>query len=151
MIDRFGFRSLTTKHMASYPCTSNIGVTCQYFKGQVNWNQLLTLDQIVATFTDTVYATTNFHLLIPDIQTSQQNNYFWYHIGLYNTKTKDYSYTYSNYFYRSSSNWPTSVTSSPTFQADIVGKAGSYKDNVAVTVYNPSINTGGTSFIFLCT
>lgn len=137
--------------MGSYPCTSNIGVTCQYFQGQTGWAQLLVFDQIVATFTDASYATTNFHLLIPDMQTAQQNNYFWYHVGIYNTLTKDYTYTYSARFYRVWNDWPTSVSTYSTFQADIVGKAGSYKDDVAVTVYNPSISTGGTSFIFLCT
>jgi len=70
---RYGFRSITTlKNMDPYPCTSNIGITCQYLLGQTNGNnQLIWFDKVVVTFTTTAYSTTNFHILLPDMQIAQ--------------------------------------------------------------------------------
>lgn len=109
-------------------------------------------DRIVVTFSDTSYASTAFQLLIPDMQTGQHDdNSFWYHLGVYNTISKDYSFLYAGKYFRDWNYWGTSVSTQTSFTADIVGKAGSYKLNTAINVYNPSINTGVSSFIFLCT
>lgn len=150
---RAGFKSLTSiKNMDYYPCTSNIKIKCQYFQGlQGDIKQLYTTDHIVVTFDDTSYATTKFHIILPDMQITNSYNYFWYHLGVYNTITKDYSFDYSGTFYRSSGNWASSLTSDANFYADIVGKAGSYKNSVAVYVDNPAISTGGLSYIMICT
>lgn len=105
----------------------------------------------MVTFSSTAYSTTAFQLLVPDMQTVRQDNYFWYHLGVYNTISKDYSYLYAGKFTRTWSLWDTSLYASTSFTADIVGKAGSYKLNTSINVYNIYVNTGGTGFIFLCT
>lgn len=142
----------TLKHMDPYPCTSNIAVSCQYLIGlnggqsQVTW-----FDKIVVKFSNTDYATTNFHILLPDMQVAQYDNYFWYHVGFYNLLTKDYTYSFSGRYHRTWSEWINSVSADSDFYADITGKAGSYRKNVSIFVSNPSINTGASSFIVLCT
>ncbi len=149
---RYGFRSITTlKNMDPYPCSSNIAVSCQYFQGLTGSDQLVWFDKVVVTFSNTDYSTKNFHILLPDMQTGQYNNYFWYHIGYYNLLTKDYTYDYSGRYYRVWYDWLSSVSTYSSFYADITGKAGSYRNNVSIYVYNPSINTGASSFIILCT
>ena len=131
---------------------SNIGVTCQYFDGQIGGNnQLYWQRKVVATFTDNSYYTTNFHILLPDMPDGQHSTYYFYHIGIYNTLTKLYNFKYSARYYRAWNNWYTSLSNYAALLADIDGKAGSYKDNVTVTVYNPTISTGGTSFLFMST
>lgn len=150
---RYGFRSINgLTNMQAYPCTSNIAITCQYFQGLTNgYNQLVFLDKIVVTFSNTDYSTKNFHILLPDMQIAQYENYFWYHVGFYNLLTKDYTYSHSGRYYRYWNDWTTSISTDSSFYADITGKAGSYRNNVTIYVYNPSINTGGTSYIVLCT
>lgn len=151
---RYGFRSISTlNNMDAYPCTSNIGITCQLFYGQTNGaNQIFWYDQIVVTFTTTEYSTKNFHILIPDMQIAQYENYFWYHIGFYNIVNKDFTYIYSGNYYRTSTSWSSSITSNSNFYADITGKAGAYRNNVTVYVSNTGgKTTGDSSFIILCT
>ena len=152
IIARYGIRSIPTlKNMDPYPCTSNIGVSCTYLQGQVGWNQISVSDQIIVRFKDTSYTTTKFHVLIPDVPVAQYSNYHWYHIGVYNKITKDYNILYSQRFYRPWYDWANSFTTYTTLVAGIVGKAGSYKYNTTVNVYNPSITTGADSYIFMCT
>ena len=148
----YGYRSIPTlNNMDPYPCTSNIGVSCTFYDGQSGWQQFSNVDNVVIRFKDTSYTSTKFHVMIPDTPIAQYNNYFWYHIGVYNKVTKDYNYIYSNRFYRQWNLWYTSLTTYTQLTADIVGKAGSYKANTSVNVYNPSINTGADSYIFMCT
>lgn len=153
---KYGFRSLGVTNEGSYPCTSNIGVSCTYLEGrtysQIGTAQMCWYDRIVVTFSDASYANTSFQLLLPDMQTGQYNgNSFWYHLGVYNTISKDYTFLYAGLYFREWNYWTTGISTYASFSADIVGKAGSYKLNTSVTVYNPSISTGGTSFILLCT
>ena len=137
--------------MDPYPCTSNIAISCQYLQGFTGNNQLIWFDKVVVTFANTDYSTKNFHILIPDMQIAQYENYFWYHVGYYNLLTKDYTYDYSGRYYRTWSSWDSSIPNDSTFYADITGKAGSYRNNVSIYVSNPSIHTGANSFIILCT
>ena len=151
---RYGFRSITSlNNMDAYPCTSNIPVTCQYFSGQTSGQmQIVWYDTIVATFTTTDYATKKFHILIPDMQIAQYENYFWYHIGFYKIVDKDFTFSYSGSYYRTWTSWTNSITSNANFYADITGKAGAYRNNVSVFVSNTGgISTGASSYIVLCT
>ena len=70
---RYRFASITTlKNMDAYPCTSNIPITCQYFLGNtLSADQLTWFDKVVVTFTSTAYASTKFHIMIPDMQVGQ--------------------------------------------------------------------------------
>ena len=154
---QYGFRSITTlKNMDSYPCTSNIAISCQFFYGlnSNGWNQLSFYDRVVVSFSNTDYSTKKFHILIPDMQTSSYSNYvnFWYHVGYYYFISKDYSYSYSGNYNRHAGNWNNSIAADANFSADITGKAGSYRSNVTVYVSNQGgINTGGNSFVLMCT
>lgn len=149
---RYGFRSITTlKNMDAYPCASNIPISCQYLIGFTGNNQLIWFDKVVVTFKNTAYSTTNFHIVLPDMQVAQYENHFWYHVGFYNQLTKDYTYSYSGRYYRTWSYWTNSVSNDTSFYADITGKAGSYRNNVTVYVSNPSIVLGANSFVILCT
>ena len=107
--------------------------------------------KVVIRFNDTSYNTTRFHVLVPDMPIAQYNNYHWHHIGVYNKLTKDYEFLYSDRHYRQWNYWYTSLSVYSGLYADIVGKAGSYKQNVSVNVYNPSISVGSTSYLFMCT
>lgn len=154
---QYGFRSITTlKNMDPYPCTSNIAISCQFFYGPDNngFTQLSFYDRVVVKFANTDYSTKNFHILIPDMQKSQYSSYnnFWYHIGVYSIASKDYSFTYSGNYNRFWSSWSSVVPTDASFYADVTGKAGSYRNNVSIFVSNTaSINTGGNSFILICT
>jgi hypothetical protein len=132
-----GFRSFPlVTNMQSYPCTSNIPVSCSYYIGNTGGlNQIFMYDQIAVTFLDSSYRTTQFHIIIPDTQINQVSSYFYYYAGFYSLLTKDWQYYYSSSSYRASSGW----TSSPngqiaTMAADISGKAGAYRNNVSVVV-----------------
>lgn len=111
------------------------------------------MPRIVVTFTDLDYATKNFHILLPDTQNVRQYNYFWYKLGVYNTISKDYYSNIAGRYYRHYNDWTSSVTTYTALTADVVGKAGSYKDNLTVTVYNPSgyMSTGSSSFLCMST
>ena len=90
----YGFKSFPLlKHMDPYPCTSNIGVVCQFNTGQTTIYQVYQLESVVIRFTTTAYASTPFHVLIPDTPAGQYSNYYWYHLGVYDKVTKDYSYS----------------------------------------------------------
>jgi hypothetical protein len=140
--------------MDPYPCTSNIAVTCQYFLGLSavsGWTQVGFYDKIVATFSNTNYSTSKLHILIPDMQTAQYNNKFWYHVGLYNFVTKDYLFSHSGTYYRAWNLWSSTITTNSYFYADITGKAGSYRKNVTIYVNDSMTSTGGNSFVIICT
>jgi hypothetical protein len=147
-----GFKSITLNNQDAYPCTSNLGVTCEYWTGITGNNQNYWNPRVVVRFKDASYATTKFHLLIPDTPDAQYNNYHWFKLGVYNKLTKDYTFTYAGQNYRQWNYWATSLAASPALNAGIVGKAGSYKQNMTVNVYNPNPVTNPVdSFILLCT
>lgn len=85
------------------------------------------------------------------MQIAQYVNVFWYHVGLYNFVTKEYVYSYSGSYSRNSLYWSSGLTQNSLFYADITGKAGSYRKNVTIFVNNSMINTGGISFVMICT
>jgi hypothetical protein len=139
--------------MQSYPCISNIPIQCTYYVGNVGgYNQIFMNDRIAVTFLDQSYATTPFHILIPDMQINQNNNYIYCFAGFYDLLAKDWLYSYGWNYYRQWNYWipsPSGVIT--TMGADITGKAGSYRKNVSVALYNNGIQTGGESFLFLST
>ena len=127
-------------------------IECTYYSGQQGESRYFTNDRVVVRFTDDSYKTTNFHIVIPDTQTSQQQTMFYYQLGYYNLLNKDWSFEYSSRWYRNSGNYYTSPQhNQPSLGADIVGKAGSYKNNVSVTVYNSYTQTGSSSFVIFST
>jgi hypothetical protein len=85
------------------------------------------------------------------MQTAQYTNIFWYHVGLYNFVTKDYTYSYSGSYSRNNIYWTNGLSTNSYFYADITGKAGSYRKNVTIFVNNTMINLGGISFVMICT
>lgn len=136
--------------MDPYPCTSNLDITCTFELGR-STHMPIWMDKVVVRFKDLSFQTTKFHILIPDTPTGQWYNYHWYQIGIYNKITKDYNFYYSRRHYRHRDNWHSSLSTYSSLNADIVGKAGSYRQNVSVNVYNPSITTGDLSYICICT
>ena len=146
----YRYRSITVNNQDPYPCTSNIGVSCQFMQGKQD-SRCFWMDHIVVRFTDNLYATTKFHVLIPDVPYAQYNNYHWYHVGVYDKVTKNYDLLYSGRHYRQWNYWTTSVSASAALTADIVGKAGSYRQNVSINVYNPTISTGDSSYLLMST
>lgn len=148
----YGFRSFSLANNASYPCTSNIGVSCLYLVGEQNTNQFFGWDRIIIFFSHTSYSTTDFHVLVPDTQTGQYTNNFFYQSGFYNQISKDIVFNCANSYSRIWNSWSNAIPAvSANMQADMEGKAGSYRTNVSITVYNPSITLSGLSFVFLCT
>jgi hypothetical protein len=152
----YGIRSISSVgNMQTYPCTSNIPVTCTFYSGAglpYNQNQIFLFDRIAVTFLDQSYSTTPFHIIIPDTQINANNNYFYYQIGFYNLLNKDWLFSYAGSYYRWSGSWTSSATGvSAALGADISGKAGSYRKNVSLAVYNSGIQLGGESFVILST
>ena len=152
----YGFRSFTSiGNMQAYPCTSNIPIQCTYYAGMASvsgYNQIFMYDRIAVTFLDSSFKTTPFHILIPDMQINQKNNYIYCFTGFYDLLTKDWQFTSANNYYRQWNYWipsPNGVIS--TLGADIQGKAGSYRNNVSIAVYNSGIQQGGRTFLFLST
>lgn len=141
--------------MQNYPCTSNIPVICTFYQGAgspYNQTQIFLFDRIAITFLDTSYSTTPFHIIIPDTQINANNNYFYYQVGFYNLITKDWLFSYAGQYYRGSGSWSAAATGVvASMGTDIQGKAGSYRTNVSVVVYNSGIVTGGKSFLILST
>jgi len=138
--------------MQSYPCTSNINVTCTYYAGQQGYNQVFYNDRIIIRFNDNSYKTMKFHVIIPDTCTVQTNIYVYYQVGVYDRVTKDFTFNYAGYFYRNWNYWiNTPATTQIAMAGDMLGKAGSYRNNVSITVDYPSPQTGGLTFLLLCT
>lgn len=150
----YGFRSFTSiGNLQSYPCTSNIPIQCTYYIGNVGgYNQIFMYDRIAVTFLDLSFKTTPFHILIPDMQINQNNDYVYCFTGFYDLLTKDWQFVSAYNFYRQWNYWiPTPNGVLSTFGADIQGKAGSYRNNVSIAVYNNGIQLGGKTFLFLST
>jgi hypothetical protein len=144
----YGIQSISSVgNMQTYPCTSNLPVICTLYNGvgtPYAQNQIFLYDRIAVTFLDSTYATTPFHIIIPDTQINANNNYFYYQIGFYNLLNKDWLFSYSGSYYRVSSSWiSTPAGSLNTTMADISGKAGSYRKNVSIVICNSGITTGG--------
>ena len=91
----------------------------------------------------------NFHVIIPDTVVTASDNRYHYFLGAYNQLTKDIKYYYRNQYYRRSSGWQsTAVNEETTMLIDLEGKAGSYRDNVTVTV-SGSLPTGSYNFLVI--
>lgn len=140
-------------NMEPYPCTSNIPIRCTWYQGNVgSYNQIFMLDRVVVTFLDTSYGTTPFHIIVPDLAINMQTKTIYYFGGSYNILTKDWSFVYANSITRNWNFWSASPTGVLTaMRADITGRAGSYRRNVSVSLFNNAITTGGTSFLLLST
>ena len=102
-------------------------------------------------FTDTAYTNSKFHVLIPDVPYAQYSNYHWYAVGIYDKVTKDYDLSHAGRHYRQWNYWYTSLSASSALTADLTGKAGSYRQNMSVTCYNPTIDTGASSWLLMST
>ena len=71
--------------MQPYPCTSNIPISCTYYQGNSgSYNQIFMLDKVGVTFLDTSYATTPFHIIIPDTLLYWNNRNVYFYAGFYN-------------------------------------------------------------------
>lgn len=156
LFSSYGIQSITSvKNMQSYPCTSNIPVSCTYYQGAgspFNQTQIFLYDRVAITFLDTSYSSTPFHIIVPDTQINTNNKYFYYQIGFYNQVNKDWLFSYAGTYSRTSINWISTPTGSDTNMiADITGKAGAYRTNVSVVIYNSGIVTGGQTFAVLST
>jgi hypothetical protein len=96
--------------------------------------------RIVINFLDLSYKTTPFHILIPDMPINQNSHLFYLHIGFYNKLNKDWLFSSGESYQRSWSSWFSNPSSSgtlfTTMGADITGRAGAYRNNVTVKVFN---------------
>lgn len=93
-------------------------------------------------------------MIIPDSVRDRQYNYYYHLVGTYNKLTKDYNYYYmKDAFYRNSYNWVTGVASfiNAGLYVEFGGKAGSYKKNVTIRVYNTNKNIADYSFLCIST
>ncbi len=144
----------TILNQGKYPCTSNINVECIYYKGHADYGsleQLLEWDRIVITFPDGEEDSSIFHVIVPDSVHVRSDNYYYHLVGTYNVYTKDFNFKYMKDAHRRNS-WaigPQAVTSN--IYVEMGGKAGSYKKNVTVNVYNPNRVTGDYSFLCIST
>lgn len=90
--------------------------------------------------------------MAPDMQINQNNNTVTVMAGFYDMLTKEWQYTFASNYYRFWTSWyPGSSGYVSTMAADISGKAGSYRNNVSVTIYDYSIQIGGLTFAFIST
>ncbi len=78
-------------------------------------------------------------------------------MGVYNKLTKDYKFYYMNdafvrwsWGFGAASNNVTSVTNANLF-VDFGGRAGSYRKNMTINIFNPNKNTGDFSFLCIAT
>ncbi len=98
-----------------------------------------------------------FHVMIPDTPQTWGDNYFYHFVGVYNKYTKDYKYYQMkdgfrrfSWGYGAAVNNVTSVINANLF-VDFGGRAGSYKKNVSINVFNPSKVPGDFSFLCIST
>lgn len=71
-------------------------------------------------------------------------------MGIYNKLTKDYFYMYRNTgFYRNTNFISEGSNNQPSITVDLQGKAGSYRNNVSVTMYSASVSTSYTSYVVI--
>lgn len=101
-------------------------------------------------FNTTAENTTNFHILIPDGINNNGGSYYYYYyqLGIYNKLTKDYKYLYRNSgFYRNPSWVGAGANNQATMTVDFQGKAGSYRNNVTITVSSSSVSTNYQSYV----
>jgi hypothetical protein len=99
--------------------------------------------RIAITFLDLSYKTTPFHILIPDMSINQNSHQYYLHVGFYSKLNKDWLFSSAESYQRSWPSWVSNPSSSGTLLtsmgADITGKAGAYRNNVSVNVYNNAI------------
>jgi len=134
-----------------YPCASNIPVKCTFLIGWLDtYAKIYVQDRIMVEFLDLSYASKPFHIIFPDTNIGSTKR-FYYQLGFYNLLTKDWNFIYMGTFSRDSIYWvstPTNITA--TLSADVTGKAGSYRNNVRLSVANPGAILD-LSFIILST
>lgn len=134
--------------MDPYPCASNIPVRCTYLIGWRDAGTIINLmDRIMVEFLDTTYATKPFHIIFPDTYTGSWTTTYYYQLGFYNQLTKDWIFKYTGFFHRDGIWWITTTqdlaaTLTTNLTADITGKAGSYRNDVRLTIANPGANLG---------
>ena len=83
---------------------------------------------------------------LPDTNTGWTKTYY-YQLGFYNQLTKDWIFKYTGTFHRDNIWWISSTAQlaaklKTDLTADITGKAGSYRNNVRITVSNPDADVG---------
>ena len=124
----------------AYPCTSNIPITCTFYAVTYGNNQPVRFDRVAVTFSDNSYSTKPFHILLPDMQMNQYDNYVYAYAGFYDTLKKDWQYFSAENYYRYWGYWTsTEAGIISTMGTDITGKAGSYRSNVSVTISNNAV------------
>jgi hypothetical protein len=80
-----------------------------------------------------------FHILLPDMQMNQYDNYVYAYAGFYDTLKKYWQYFSENY-YRYWGYWTSKDAGAiGKMGTDIKGKAGSYRTNVSVTISNNAV------------
>jgi len=93
-------------------------------------------------FLDRNFSTTPFHIIFPDTNTGYTRDYY-YQIGFYNLLTKDCLFKYYAKFTRNNPSWISNpLVPSNNLTADITGRAGSYRNNVKIVVFNPAPSLG---------
>ena len=71
-------------------------------------------------------------------------------IGTYNKLTKDYKYMYRSADYIRSSSWSVAGSSNQAaMTVDMQGKAGSYRDNVSLTISTSGVSTNLLSYVVI--
>lgn len=75
---------------------------------------------------------------------------YFYMIGIYNTLTKVYTYKYRNSGFTRDPTWAIlTSTLSTTMEVNFEGKAGSYKQNVTVSVDSADITLSQISYVVM--
>lgn len=142
-----GFRGMgSIANQGKYPCTSNINVECYYYVGITgNYETRAEWDRINIFFPDMEENTTKFHIIVPSSNLENGDHIYEYHAGVYNYLTKDFKYYFRSsefirYWYNGWYNSPQTIKTNMLI--DFEGKAGSYRDNVSLTVDTNSISNG---------
>lgn len=139
LFQSLGYRSsIAVPDLNNYPCASNIGVVCNYTKGEVDTGtaQKTILDwDRVDIFLQGQETTVPFHIILPDIVTTS-TNYFEVLVGKYNNISRQFVYVHMEdlrIFYPSGA-----AITSKTFVAQTLlqlnGKAGSYANSTQVDI-----------------
>lgn len=158
VVSRFGFKGMgSINNQDAYPCTSNINVKCTFLLGHpdtASLEQVLEWDRVVITFPSNEENTKKFHVIIPDTPKTFSSNYYYHFVGVYNKYSKDYKFYYMNdAFVRSSWGYQAEIAGvlKPTLFVDFGGRAGSYRNNMTINIFNNVKNTGDFSFLCIST
>ena len=106
-------------------------------------------ERIYVFFPDNNETTTTFHVIIPDAVVTASDNRYYFLLGAYNKLTKDYKYYYRDQYYRRYTGWQNGpVNEYTTMSVDLEGKAGSYRNNVSISVAG-TLPTGNHNFLVI--